>query len=437
MDEKKKNLENIDIGVTKKPTRIAEKFGIGRYKNILKEVPDVEIKVAADPIEEVEEAWKKHWREAGTTKQKNKNFSPTSPNQVDITKDLQEVHKRQMFLENKHHDHLDALTRDHTAKYLEQKTLKAQILKGALTKNPRNLNEGRNIPSSMESYYNQLDSDKSHMAMTQKALDPLAGLTSEEKLRVEFDSFKATVQKTFNNLNINLPEETNVAIAPNSMIGTGSGEVRLQAMDDVDDTERAHGTVLAFNSITNKYEASDPDLNAGIALEDDSGDELLYDATSAAGSDAGSTILQEDATRIALFSLQADSIKTVNIVTNAVTTNKIAAAAVTATEIADTTITADKMAANSINSDQYVDASIDTVHIGDLQITAAKVANATITAAKVANATITTTQIAADTVAESNMADDAIGSVQLKTLSTLLIKNSGGTVLKTVHGAGA
>ena len=51
--------------------------------------------------------------------------------------------------------------------------------------------------------------------------------------------------------------------------------------------------------------------------------------------------------------------------------------------------------------------------------------------------TVTGTIIAADTVAEANMADDAIGSDQLKTLSTLLIKNSGGTTLKTIHGAGA
>ena len=50
---------------------------------------------------------------------------------------------------------------------------------------------------------------------------------------------------------------------------------------------------------------------------------------------------------------------------------------------------------------------------------------------------VTGTMIAADTVAEANMADDAIGSAQLKSLSTLLIKNSGGTTLKTIHGAGA
>ena len=53
------------------------------------------------------------------------------------------------------------------------------------------------------------------------------------------------------------------------------------------------------------------------------------------------------------------------------------------------------------------------------------------------SATVTGTMIAADTVAEANMADDAIGSVQLKTLSTLLLKNSSGSTLKTIHGAGA
>jgi hypothetical protein len=45
--------------------------------------------------------------------------------------------------------------------------------------------------------------------------------------------------------------------------------------------------------------------------------------------------------------------------------------------------------------------------------------------------------IAVDTVGEVNMADDAIGSDQLKTLVTLLIKNSGGSTLKTIYGAGA
>lgn len=45
--------------------------------------------------------------------------------------------------------------------------------------------------------------------------------------------------------------------------------------------------------------------------------------------------------------------------------------------------------------------------------------------------------IANDAVEEAMIADDAVGSDQMKTLSTLLIKNSSGTTLKTVHGAGA
>jgi hypothetical protein len=45
--------------------------------------------------------------------------------------------------------------------------------------------------------------------------------------------------------------------------------------------------------------------------------------------------------------------------------------------------------------------------------------------------------IANDAVEEAMIANDAVGSAELKTLSTLLIKNSAGTTLKTVHGAGA
>ena len=42
-----------------------------------------------------------------------------------------------------------------------------------------------------------------------------------------------------------------------------------------------------------------------------------------------------------------------------------------------------------------------------------------------------------DAVTESMMADDAIGSAQMKNLSTLILYNSAGTPVKTIHGAGA
>ena len=53
------------------------------------------------------------------------------------------------------------------------------------------------------------------------------------------------------------------------------------------------------------------------------------------------------------------------------------------------------------------------------------------------SAVVTGTIIAADTVAEANMANDAIGQDQLKSVVTLQILNSGGTVVKTLFGAGA
>ena len=42
-----------------------------------------------------------------------------------------------------------------------------------------------------------------------------------------------------------------------------------------------------------------------------------------------------------------------------------------------------------------------------------------------------------NSITEAKMANDAISSAELKTLSTLLIKNAAGSTLKTLHGAGA
>tara|TARA_B100002019_G_C21240415_1_gene585199 strand:- start:70 stop:1263 length:1194 start_codon:yes stop_codon:yes gene_type:complete len=62
-------------------------------------------------------------------------------------------------------------------------------------------------------------------------------------------------------------------------------------------------------------------------------------------------------------------------------------------------------------------------------------ANRTITVPQETGTIITTGSI--DAITESMIANDAVSSVELKTLSTLLIKNSSGSTLKTVHGAGA
>ena len=60
----------------------------------------------------------------------------------------------------------------------------------------------------------------------------------------------------------------------------------------------------------------------------------------------------------------------------------------------------------------------------------------TINASMIELNAVTEVKIANNSITEDKMADDAISSVELKSLSTLLIKDSSGSTLKTLHGAG-
>jgi len=113
--------------------------------------------------------------------------------------------------------------------------------------------------------------------------------------------------------------------------------------------------------------------------------------------------------------------------------------------------------ANSIDSDYYVDGSIDRAHLSADIIDGTKIADDVINSehyaagsidrehlaadiidgTKIADDAINSEHYAADSIDEEHIANDAVGSAELKTLSTLLIKNSGGTTLKTLYGAGA
>jgi hypothetical protein len=90
----------------------------------------------------------------------------------------------------------------------------------------------------------------------------------------------------------------------------------------------------------------------------------------------------------------------------------------------------------TVTSEMIADGTIVSGDIANGTIVTADLADNSITSAKIVDATIVSADIAADTIAESNMANDAIGSAELKTLSTLLIKDSGGGLLKTCHCAG-
>ena len=102
---------------------------------------------------------------------------------------------------------------------------------------------------------------------------------------------------------------------------------------------------------------------------------------------------------------------------NTIDSNMIELSSIKTRHIFPDAINGSKIADDAINSEHYTDGSIDTAHIGDLQVTTAK--------------------IEADAVTEAKIADDAVGQDQMKSLSTLLIKDVNGSTLKTIHGAGA
>lgn len=91
------------------------------------------------------------------------------------------------------------------------------------------------------------------------------------------------------------------------------------------------------------------------------------------------------------------------------------------------TITGDMIKVNTITSAKIINGNI----------TEEKILNANVTADKLGTNAVTTAKIAGDAVTEAKIADDAVGQDQMKTLSTLLIKDVNGSTLKTIHGAGA
>lgn len=130
---------------------------------------------------------------------------------------------------------------------------------------------------------------------------------------------------------------------------------------------------------------------------------------------------------IATSDIADSQITAAKLASNAVTTVKIADSAVTSAKIADGTIVAADLASNAVTTAKITDANVTTAKIADGNVTTAKLPDNAVTAAK----------IASNAVTQSKMADDSVGSAELNTLSTLLIKNSSGSTLKTCHCAGA
>ena len=88
----------------------------------------------------------------------------------------------------------------------------------------------------------------------------------------------------------------------------GGGAGFVGDLDDVNIDSRTHKSILMWNGVTNKYEVADPDLDAGIANEDDSGDEIILNGTTTSGADESGSIQQENETRMSLSDTTVSSL---------------------------------------------------------------------------------------------------------------------------------
>jgi len=121
---------------------------------------------------------------------------------------------------------------------------------------------------------------------------------------------------------------------------------------------------------------------------------------------------------------------------------------VSGTMVADNAIDSDHYAAGSIDLEHMSSASVDedNLHISNsptngylLTAQSGNAGGLTWAAASttLGNDSVDSQHYAADSIDEEHIANDAVGQHELKSLSTLLIKNSSGTTQKTLYAAGA
>jgi len=105
------------------------------------------------------------------------------------------------------------------------------------------------------------------------------------------------------------------------------------------------------------------------------------------------------------------------IPSNTINTAMIEASAITSAKIANDAVTGNEIQANAVGVAELANNAVDSDAIQSNAVVTVKVKN--------------------DAITEDKIADDAVGQNQMKTLSTLLIKDVNGSTLKTIHGAGA
>jgi len=137
------------------------------------------------------------------------------------------------------------------------------------------------------------------------------------------------------------------------------------------------------------------------------------------------------------FFIPPHTVNTSMIETSAITTDKIAGSAITGSKISDDQINSQHYVTGSIDAEHLATGSVTTDKILDDNVTTIKLAAGSVTSAKIATDAVTSGEIAANAVGTSELAADAVGQAELKSVVTLNIYNSSGTIVKTLYGAGS
>tara|TARA_B100001996_G_scaffold10403_1_gene8772 strand:+ start:104 stop:934 length:831 start_codon:yes stop_codon:yes gene_type:complete len=264
-----------------------------------------------------------------------------------------------------------------------------------------------------------------------------------EDFRVQFNALSATDFGDIATLNAGLTA-TSVIGAVNELYAAIAGALSFTVSDGSNTQTLVNGNTLLFNGTANQITAT------------------------VAATDKVTLALTEDVTIAGEFTASGTGTHTLGPLTFAGSTIASSGSTITmsdnVTMPADKTLTVDKVSSNNayvdfgaknLSTSGYFYTSATTGGIffegatadahetkitvvdptADRTITIPNETGTIVTTGS--SAVVTGTMIGLDTVAEVNMANDAIGQDQLKSVVTLQILDSGGTVVKTMFGAGA
>ena len=264
-----------------------------------------------------------------------------------------------------------------------------------------------------------------------------------EDFRTQFNALSATDFGDIATLDSNL-SATSVIGAVNELYAAIAGALSFTISDGSNTQTLVNGNTILFQSTANQVTATvsatdkvtlslpDDVTIAGEFTASGTGTHTLGQLTFASSTitSSGSTItLNDDVTMPAAKTLAVDKISSnqsfVDFGSKNVSTDGFFYTSLASGGLIFEGTTADAHETKITVVDPTADRTITLPNITGTVITTGDTGS------------ITGTMIAADTVGEANMANDAIGQDQLKSVVTLQILNSGGTVVKTMFGAGA